>query len=253
MSADLTAVQAELLLPHEIDAALAARSVVYLPLGSIEFHAAHLPIGLDGLTAHGVCTRAAAAGGGIVLPTLFYGVGGGHTAYPWTIMANSPTTIAELLEQSFRRLQDFAVRVAVVFTGHFADEQLAMINDIAQRWNTAGNRLRVLALSINGSDAGVFPDHAGVFETSALYAIWPGRVQLDRLPGLTGAPSVDPGGDVMGSHRHDPEHPLHGVFGPDPRLFQPARAGDLLGELVSWTVGQVDQATESTSVTAERT
>ena len=59
MTPDLRSVQAELLLPHEIASALAARSVVYLPLGSVEFHSAHLPIGLDGLNAHGVCTRAA--------------------------------------------------------------------------------------------------------------------------------------------------------------------------------------------------
>ena len=37
-------------------------------------------------------------------------------------------------------------------------------------------------------------------------------------------------------------HPLHGVFGPDPRGFDPARAGDLLDEIVSWTAAQVDQA-----------
>jgi creatinine amidohydrolase len=57
MTADLMAVQAEMLLPHEIEAALAARAVVYLPLGSVEFHSAHLPIGLDGLNAHSVCSR----------------------------------------------------------------------------------------------------------------------------------------------------------------------------------------------------
>jgi hypothetical protein len=34
---------------------------------------------------------------------------------------------------------------------------------------------------------------------------------------------------------------LHGVFGPDPRSFDPARAGDLLDEVVSWTAAQVDQ------------
>jgi creatinine amidohydrolase len=244
MTADL-AVQAELLLPHEIEAALDARSVVYLPLGSIEFHAAHLPIGLDGLTAHGVCTRAATVGGGIVLPTLYYGVGGGHTTYPWTIMAAAASTIVELLEQALRRLQDFGVQLAVLFTGHFADEQLAMITEIAQRWNAAGNQLQVLSLSINGTDAGVAPDHAGVFETSALYAMWPDRVQLDRLPELAGAPSIDPGGNVMGDQRHDPTHPLHGVFGPDPRQFEPARAGDLLDELVNWTITQISRATTS--------
>jgi creatinine amidohydrolase len=128
-----------------------------------------------------------------------------------------------------------------------------MISEIAQGWNAAGHELQVLALSINGSDAGVAPDHAGIFETSALYAMWPGRVQLDRLPMLSDAPSVDPGGDVMGNQRHDPAHPLHGVFGPDPRRFEPARAAVLLSELVAWTVGQVDRATNSpTAISAER-
>lgn len=69
-------VQVELMLPHQVEAAIAARSVVYLPLGSIEYHSHHLPLGLDGLTAHGICTRAAAASGGVVLPTLWFGTGG---------------------------------------------------------------------------------------------------------------------------------------------------------------------------------
>ena len=79
-------VQAERMLPHQIQAAIAARSVVYLPLGSIEYHRRHLPLGLDGLTAHGICTRAAATTGGVVLPTVWFGTGGTHTGYPWTIM-----------------------------------------------------------------------------------------------------------------------------------------------------------------------
>jgi creatinine amidohydrolase len=237
----MSSVQAELLLPHEVAEALAERSVVYLPLGSIEFHAAHLPIGLDGLTAHGVCLRAAARGGGIVLPTLFHGVGGGHADYPWTIMAASPQPIRALLEQSLRRLGDFGVRTVVLFSGHFADEQLALIDEVAADWNVAHPGPQVLPLAVNRAQARLAPDHAGVFETSLLAALWPERVQLQRLPGLAEAPSVDPGGDVQGPQRHDPEHPLYGVFGPDPRRFDPDRAADLLAEVVSWTVAQVDE------------
>jgi creatinine amidohydrolase len=240
-TATLQAVQAELLLPHEIDAALAHRSVVYLPLGSIEFHSAHLPIGLDGLNAHGVCARAASTSGGIVLPTLYYGTGGGHTTYPWTIMAPA-ATLADLLTRSLQRLADFGVRLAVLFTGHFADEQLSMIDGIADEWNGGTTSLRVLALAVNRSDASVPPDHAGVFETSLLSAMWPDRVEIDRLPSLSDAPTIDPDGDVMGAHRHDPAHPLHGVFGPDPRAYDPDAAPGLLDEIVRWTVRQVDHA-----------
>ena len=45
-------VQVERMLPHQIEAAIAARRVVYLPLGSIEYHSHHLPLGLDGAAEH---------------------------------------------------------------------------------------------------------------------------------------------------------------------------------------------------------
>jgi creatinine amidohydrolase len=242
-----SSVQAELMLPDEIETALAERSVVYLPLGSIEYHSHHLPVGLDGLNAHGICTRAAERGGGIVLPTLYYGVGGGHTTYPWTIMAASSTPVTELLEQSLRRLEDFGVRVAVLFTGHFADEQLAMIDGLATRWNAghaAGDGLRALALSVNRTDARLAPDHAGIFETTLLSALWPNRVRLDRLPTLEDVPAPDPDGAVGYDHRHDPAHPLWGVMGPDPRAFDAGQAPGLLEEIVDWTSAQVARVVE---------
>ena len=49
---DVYPVQVERMLPHQIRAAIAARSVVYLPLGSIEYHSHHLPLGLDGAAEH---------------------------------------------------------------------------------------------------------------------------------------------------------------------------------------------------------
>src|SRR6185436_9843219 len=47
--------------------------LAYLPLGAIEWHGVHNPIGLDGLKAHALCVRVAQAGGGVVFPTLWYG------------------------------------------------------------------------------------------------------------------------------------------------------------------------------------
>jgi creatinine amidohydrolase len=94
---------------------------------------------------------------------------------------------------------------------------------------------------VNRTQARVAPDHAGIFETSLLSALWPDRVQVDQLPSLEDAPANDPGGDDRGEHRHSPSHPLHGVFGPDPRRFDPTRATDLLEDVVDWTSKQVEQ------------
>ncbi|MGV8988719.1 MAG: creatininase family protein [Cypionkella sp.] len=45
---------------------LAERSLIYLPLGMIEWHCEHLPVGLDALTPHGLCLQAADQTGGLV-------------------------------------------------------------------------------------------------------------------------------------------------------------------------------------------
>jgi creatinine amidohydrolase len=237
-------VQAELLSPAELDAALAEFPAAYLPVGSLEFHSSHLPIGLDALNAHGVCVGAARASGGIVLPSVYQGVGGGHSEYPWTIMMNSAEGIRSHLEQTLTRLEAFGVRVAVIFTGHFADEQLAMIDDISRDWNAVtGRALIVHATGVNRCESSpIAPDHAGVFETSLLHALRPELVHLDRLPALQDYPVDDPYGNAMGPQRHDPSNPLWGIFGPDPRPLPLEETQAVLDTLVGWLAGLVNRA-----------
>lgn len=229
-------VQAELLSPAELDSAIAAAPVAYLPLGTLEFHSAHLPIGLDALTAHGVCVGAAREAGGIVLPPVYQGTGGGHSDYPWTIMMDSPDAIRTHLEQTLTKLEAFGIRVAVVFTGHFADEQLDMIDDLQERWNSrVPGSLTVFATAVNRCPTSpVPPDHAGFFETSLLHALHPELVHLERLPSRELHPAIDPDGDTMGPQRHSPDHPLWGIFGPDPRKLNTAETDSILSHLVSW-------------------
>lgn len=80
----------ELLLPWQLRDIVAISPIAYIPIGTFEWHCEHLPIGLDALTAHGLTLRAAAKSGGVVLPPLHYGTGGGHGDYPFTIMMPKP-------------------------------------------------------------------------------------------------------------------------------------------------------------------
>jgi creatinine amidohydrolase len=227
-------VQAEFLRPGQIREALTRRSVAFLPLGATEFHQEHLPIGLDGLNAQGVCAETALRFGGIVLPTLFVGTGGGHKSYPWTIMMDGDAEIRAIIERSLLRLNDFGVEVAVVFTGHFADEQLEMISSIAADWQLTGRAMKVISLAINMPlDDAPSPDHAGLFETTVLSHFQPETIDLTQLPPLEEAPAIDPDGDPYGLHRHNPEHVLWGVFGPDPRNFVAEVAPALVSKLTA--------------------
>ena len=240
----LETLRAELLLPWQIREAMAARPVVYIPLGTIEWHSEHLPVGLDALTAHGVCLRAALIGGGIVLPPLHYGTGGGHGAYPWTVMMEGEGEIAALLGRTLIRLQDFGCKLAVLFSGHFAEGQLAMIDRIAAEWNGRNVPMRLFATAVNRIEGlAIAPDHAGVFETTLLYALHPELVQIGRLPTLDEAPA--PPGDDWSEARHDPKHPIYGVFGPDPRLFDPAAAPGLLAASANWLATKASRSLEA--------
>jgi len=61
------------LTPKEFRARLAAAPIAYLPLGTLEWHGEHLPLGADGIQSQGFFLRLAAQADGIVLPMLFVG------------------------------------------------------------------------------------------------------------------------------------------------------------------------------------
>jgi creatinine amidohydrolase len=223
----------ELLRPEQIRTALAERSLVYLPLGTIEWHCEHLPVGLDALTAHGLCLRAAAVSGGLVWPVLYYGTGGGHGAYPWTVMMDGPEHVEALLRKTFERLADMNVERVVLFSGHFADAQLEMIDRLAME---ADASLTISATAVNRFDiAGYPPDHAGRFETTLLSGLWPETVKLEALPARTD------GDDAP--DRHDPSHPLWGVIGADPRdatlTDGPALVEEIAVKLAAFATGKL--------------
>ncbi|MFM8319750.1 MAG: creatininase family protein, partial [Chloroflexota bacterium] len=59
--------------PEEILAELSRCPVAYLPVGLIEWHGPHLPMGLDALNAENAARLAAGQTGGLLLPTLYCG------------------------------------------------------------------------------------------------------------------------------------------------------------------------------------
>ncbi|MDZ4309908.1 MAG: creatininase family protein [Cypionkella sp.] len=224
--------QLELLRPAQIAEEISRCARVWLPLGTIEYHGKHLPVGLDGLQAHGLCLDAAEIAGGLVYPPLWWGIGGGHARYQWTVMMSEATEISSILRHTLARLQDFGVRQAVLFTGHFADEQLAMIAQLADTWNAQNGPLHALALGVNGNtEAPLPPDHAGRFETTLLAAYHPQAVDISLLP----PPQPDEAGeDPFGPQRHALSHSLHGIFGADPRGYAPEDTAILRGAMATW-------------------
>lgn len=87
-------------------------TVLVLPLGSVEQHGHHMPLGTDTLLAHAVSLRAAecSAGKVLVLPPPWYGFSAHHMAFAGsitlraeTLMAIVDDVVASLVQHGFRR------------------------------------------------------------------------------------------------------------------------------------------------------
>ena len=64
-------VQYERLRPRQIVARRRACQVAYLPIGTIEWHGIHNPVGLDTLKIHALLCECAKQIGGLVFPPLY--------------------------------------------------------------------------------------------------------------------------------------------------------------------------------------
>ena len=81
---------------HGIDASNAIRDypVGYLPVGCLERHGDHLPMGLDVIKAHGICCILAERIGGIVFPPHHYA--GIHMMPPEHLMKFAPVHFPDI-------------------------------------------------------------------------------------------------------------------------------------------------------------
>ena len=200
------------LLPHEFEARLRARPVGYLPVGTLEWHGPHNPLGADFIQASAILERAAERFGGIVLPPLWLGpdeIATDDDGRPLVGMDNHVRPPQQLpgslywVSQGLFTLWMEAILVqarragfrCLVVEGHGPSRDTC--GRAAKRWEKQFG-IRVLSASDFPKDWATQTDHAGRNETSILLAVRPELVELGRLP-----QSLE-------------ERPL-GVIGQDPR------------------------------------
>jgi creatinine amidohydrolase len=237
----------EQLRPDDLEAILAEAPVAFLPLGTYEHHGWHLPVGFDGVKAHALSCRVAERTGGAVLPTFWYGTGGGHVGYKFTVIV-AEEQIRPLLALTLDHLARFGFRVIVLLTGHYAGEQVRMVHALAEEAATRHVGVTFLGLTEpeistpmpGDRSAG---DHAAKYETSIALALQPEWVRLDRLtPGRDPAQVALPETPRLGTgHQWDPTHRLYAIYGQDPGEHASREIGEkLVTEIVARLAAQVE-------------
>ncbi len=203
----MTKVRYEEMLPHQVRAAREKCPVAYLPIGGIEWHGEHNCLGLDTVKAHALCMRAAEAGGGLVMPALFWGepremalMEANHDPEGKIAdkMGLSPENFApgymhmgsildqcqsyvRLLFHIFKQLESLGFKVIFILTGHYPLIHFARFASFAFMRDSSVKVICAIGYDLV-TDLGYHGDHAAKWETSLMLALRPDLVDLSRLP-----------------------------------------------------------------------
>ncbi len=218
--------------------------VAFWPLGLIEHHGWHLPVGLDGLKAERICIKIAEKTGGVLLPTMWWGGGGGHGEFMWTHYQPIEAA-ASILTNTLQQLIAFGFRVIVLLAGHYPwknlilDKHLPALQaenpDVLFLW---GTEMDIGYHGCRGGEVHLPGDHAAREETSYGLYLLPEFVDLDALrPGR--GKDVWPGGHAPDVERWhpgvsmDPADPRFAQMGEDARTASATRGEAAIERLVS--------------------
>lgn len=216
------------MLPQELQEAVAELPVAYLPLGTLEWHGPHLPLGADGIQAEGLFAGIAQRIGGVVCPRLFLGpdrseIEGGKEYYGMDLasirgssegnlqLAGSAYWVPlgvyyTLLDSIAKQLSRVGFRILVAHGHGPSTDHFRKFSEYLRE------RYGLLCLDCwygegeVGGD-GFQTDHAAANETSIMWGLRPDLVDMDRLPA---------------------EGPVLGIDGEDPR----EKASQALGEKI---------------------
>ena len=173
----------EEMLPAEFLDAVQHMPVFIVPLGLLEWHADHLPLGQDALKAHGICLRIAEKlDGGIVLPPVYFGRPGFST-YTGTLTF-SEALVNLMLSELCQQLKKVGAKVIVFMVGHYGPLQEQCIERAAMILAQENPDIRIIAhRECDGVEIdGEMPcDHAGKWETSMFMSMYPELAHMELL------------------------------------------------------------------------
>ncbi|WP_265289747.1 creatininase [Verminephrobacter eiseniae] len=173
---------------------------IFLPVGALEQHGPHLPLGTDGLLAAAVAADTARLVGGLLAPTLSYGYKsqpkcGGGQHFSGTTSVDAATLIGSVRDAVREFARHGATRLVVV-NGHYENQWFLIegidlgLRDLGPQPALQVMRLEYWDFLTAATLADVFPDgfpgfaleHAAVIETSMMLHYHPSLVRTDLIP-----------------------------------------------------------------------
>lgn len=178
-----------------VERQLSSNPLLILPVGALEAHGPHLPLGADQIQAEATARGLAERTGGLVAPTIAYGSCPGARRFPGTVSI-SMSALGEFVSQVLGEFIRSGFRRILVLSGHAERGHMASLREAAERTMLQHPQIRIVVLSdydfvyeLRGKLSPETDGHAGLLETSRLLAIAPHFVRSDR-PSHTNLGSV---------------------------------------------------------------
>jgi creatinine amidohydrolase len=194
------------------EARLKTNPLLIVPVGALEAHGPHLPLGADQIQAESTAASLADRVDGVIAPTVAYGSCPEARSFPGTVSMS----IGDLQRSIEGVLQEFArmgVRRILVLSGHAERGHIAALREAAGETMHAHPGVRIVVLSdydfvyeLRGKESPAGDGHAGLMETSRMMFLAPERVGPAR-------PVVPHRGSPFLPGTHSPEEWPESVVG----------------------------------------
>lgn len=175
-----------------------------LPLGSLEFHGPHNPLGSDSIIVSGISERVAARANGLLFPIIRFTQCPAHTAFFRGTISIRPEVMTMYFADVLHNIANLGFRRIVILNGHDGNigpgrgavaQVAGEIKDAAllfiSWWEfVSGEEMNRMALfhQANGGHG-----HGGPLETSAVAAFRPDLIHLDQAQDLPEPPNLSGG------------------------------------------------------------
>jgi len=169
--------------PRELTARLEDKAILYFPIGSLEWHNEHLPLGTDTLHAIELSMRLCAELGGVVLPAFWWNTGGCHDHVSTYHMPED--LYRTTLKNVCMGFTPIPAKLLVLVNGHGGGYQKETPAIIAEELNSSAFPIRVLIADPYGlgTSSSCRIDHADTGETSFSLELIPHLVRMGKKIG----------------------------------------------------------------------
>jgi creatinine amidohydrolase len=180
--------------PEDLAQIIADKQLLLVPIGSVEWHAGHLPLGVDSLLSVAIGEELSARTGCVVAPLLSCGICRDlqpERGFFGTLDTVREQTLSNLVADLLQGYAKMGFRKVILFNGHFEMEHFSAISEgmkqvpaiqaifLTSLDFTKDETQELEDISLTWPFAG---DHAAEWETSIMLYYYPDLVHMERAP-----------------------------------------------------------------------